>query len=162
MSARRSFAAEQHDQVRQRIYAGHSLGGLFGCYTLFTQPDTFSGYVIGSPSLYWNDQHVLKLAEAYLKTHQDLSATLFLGVGGLEDGPTNPMVANVRKLESLLQQGNYPHLRLASRTFPDETHLTVWSTNLIHGLVSVLGRPAPDATLGAVYQKALRESPTAP
>ncbi len=34
-----------------RTYFGYSLGGLFGAYTLLTQPDTFRSYILGSPSV---------------------------------------------------------------------------------------------------------------
>lgn len=34
-----------------RSYFGYSLGGLFGAYTLMTQPDTFKNYILGSPSV---------------------------------------------------------------------------------------------------------------
>ena len=34
-----------------RTINGYSIGGLFALYTLFTQPDTFSRYIVGSPYL---------------------------------------------------------------------------------------------------------------
>ncbi len=138
-----------------RIYAGHSLGGLFGCFTLFTRPDTFTRYVIGSPSLYWGNDHLFTLAEQYTKGHRDLSAKLFLGAGGLEDNASNPTVKNVRRLEALLVAQKYPGLTMTTRVFPDESHLSVWTMNLIHGLIEVMGRPAPENTVGAIYQKSL-------
>ncbi len=73
---------------KDRAYWGDSLGGLFGCYVLFTQPDTFNRYIIGSPSIWWAGEDVIKLAEQYFKTHDDLAANVFMGVGGLEElGP---------------------------------------------------------------------------
>jgi predicted alpha/beta superfamily hydrolase len=47
-----------------RTYAGHSFGGLFGSYTLFTHPDTFRRYVIGSPSLSWEKGEIFPLANS--------------------------------------------------------------------------------------------------
>lgn len=34
---------------------GHSYGGLFTLYTLFSKPDAFTGYVVGDPSAWWYD-----------------------------------------------------------------------------------------------------------
>ncbi|RYY62386.1 MAG: alpha/beta hydrolase [Chitinophagaceae bacterium] len=39
-----------------RILMGCSLGGLFTLYTLFTQPDLFSGYVAASPAIGWDKE----------------------------------------------------------------------------------------------------------
>lgn len=55
-----------------RSYFGYSLGGLFGAYTLMTQPDTFKNYILGSPSV-----------KLLTKDHQKIK------------GPGNIPVANV-------------------------------------------------------------------
>jgi len=36
---------------KSRSYFGYSAGGLFGAYTMLTQPDTFQNYILGSPSV---------------------------------------------------------------------------------------------------------------
>lgn len=147
---------------KDRGYWGDSLGGLFGCYVLFTKPDTFNRYIIGSPSIWWANEDVLKLAEAYARTHSDLPATVFMGVGGLEElgsGASFRMVTNVLRLETLLRARKYPGLQLSTRIFPDETHMTVFSMNLIRGLVSVFGPPAPGEGLMEKYAAIAKQSP---
>ncbi len=137
-----------------RGYWGDSLGGLFGCYVLFTEPETFNRYVIGSPSLWWANEQVLALAEAYGKTHDDLRADVFVGVGGLEEGTqlsSFRMVTNVLRLERMLRAKRYPGLQLTTRVFPDETHVTVAGMNLVRGLVSVFGPVRPEDGLLAKY-----------
>lgn len=42
------------------ILCGHSVGGLFTMYALFTQPDLFSAYIASSPWFQTNDQYWLK------------------------------------------------------------------------------------------------------
>ncbi len=131
---------------RDRAYFGDSLGGLFGCYVLFTAPDTFKRYIIGSPSLWWADESTFKLEESYAKSHGDLAATVFLGVGGLEELPpmaASRMVTNTLRLERALRARKYRSLELTSRVFSDESHTTVAPMNLIRGLVAVFGAPAP-------------------
>ncbi len=138
--------AKYPSDPKDRAYFGDSLGGLFGCYVLFTAPDTFNRYIIGSPSLWWGGESTFKLAEEYAKTHNDLAATVFLGVGGLEELPAaaaSRMVTNTLRLERELRARKYPSLELSSRVFPDESHTTVAPMNLIRGLVAVFGAPAP-------------------
>ena len=140
----------------ERTYAGHSHGGLFGCYTLFTRPDTFTRYILGSPSLYWGEDIIFKIEREYAASHQDLQARVFIGAGALEDGAENPMVKNIRRLESQLRARSYPGLTLVTQVFPDETHLSVWHTNLVRGLIAVFGRPSPDETPVALLRKAAK------
>lgn len=40
----------------KRIYVGHSYGSLLGIHSLLTSPETFTHYILGSPSL-WFDAH---------------------------------------------------------------------------------------------------------
>ncbi|CAE7593423.1 CMO [Symbiodinium microadriaticum] len=44
----------------QRIYFGHSLGGLFGLYALHQDDDPFTDYLISAPSVWWNDREILQ------------------------------------------------------------------------------------------------------
>jgi predicted alpha/beta superfamily hydrolase len=138
---------------KDTCYWGDSLGGLFGAYVLFTRPDSFNRYIIGSPSLWWANEDVMATAEKYLASHNDLPATVFLGVGGLEEsgGSTFRMVTNTLKLERMLRAKKYPGLSLTTHVFPDESHTTVAPMNLIRGLVAVFGPPTPENSLMGKY-----------
>jgi len=136
---------------KERCYWGDSLGGLFGTYVLFTQPDTFNRYILGSPSLWWANEDVMRLGEKYLASHDALPATVFLGVGGLEEGGAFKMSTNVLRLERMLRAKKLSGLSLTARIFPDESHTTVAPMNLIRGLVAVFGNPAPEETLMGKY-----------
>ena len=143
---------------KERGYWGDSLGGLFGTYVLFTRPDTFNRYILGSPSLWWANEDVMKLGEKYLATHEDLAATVFLGVGGLEEGGSFKMSTNVLRLERMLRAKKLPSLSLTARIFPDETHTTVAAMNLIRGLVAVFGTPSPEQSLMGKYATATKSN----
>jgi predicted alpha/beta superfamily hydrolase len=134
-----------------RAYFGHSLGGLFGLYTLFTKPDTFTRYIIGSPAIWHDGEDVLKVATEYMKTHDDLSASVFIGIGALEEDASDRMVTNVLRLETMLRTRKYSGLQLTTRIFADESHITVYPMNLVRGLVSVFGHPAPEDELLAKF-----------
>lgn len=115
------------------IFLGHSYGALLGTQILFTEPGLFSSYILGSPSLWYDKRHALKLEASYAKQNQDLSAKVYLYVGQYEAlrkgdrryNQTVDMVADNRALEAALQSRNYPSLTLKSAVLNDEDHLTV-------------------------------------
>ncbi len=46
-----------------RVLMGHSLGGLFNMVALLDRPDAFQAHIAASPSLWWDQQTYVKLAE---------------------------------------------------------------------------------------------------
>jgi uncharacterized protein len=129
----------------KRILLGHSYGGLLGAQVLFTQPDLFSAYVLGSPSLWFGDHAMLKAEAAYAAAHTDLPAHVHLYVGAYETrGSTTrhnrnaDMVGDNARFEARLRERNYPGLRLSSEVLPDEDHLTVAPRGFTNALMAVL------------------------
>lgn len=45
-----SFVEQNYRASDQRAYLGYSLGGAFGAFVLFAEPDTFDSYILGSPA----------------------------------------------------------------------------------------------------------------
>jgi predicted alpha/beta superfamily hydrolase len=48
-----------------RTLMGCSLGGLFTLYTLFTQPELFTGYAAASPAVGWDREVLYKYEKAF-------------------------------------------------------------------------------------------------
>jgi predicted alpha/beta superfamily hydrolase len=146
-----------------RIYFGHSLGGLFGAHVLLADPTTFDRYIISSPSLWWNRRVLFEREEQYAAGHDDLKARVFVGIGADEtdDGrrreavnlpaghPAKPpalyldMVDDVLQFTAALRSRNYPSLDLACAVYPDEFHATVPPLVLTRGLRHFF--PAPSS-----------------
>lgn len=122
----------------KKIYAGHSYGGLLGTYILFTQPNLFDYYLIGSPSLWYGNKVMFSLEADYAKNHKDLKARVFMATGAEEEEPERGMVGNMLALEKQLQARHYPHLTLITKTIPDEGHLSVYPTFITQGLLWAL------------------------
>jgi tetratricopeptide (TPR) repeat protein len=73
---------EQYRVQPYRIFAGHSLGGLFAIHAMISKPGLFNSYIAVSPSLQWEHDEALKRAEAYLKNQKEMKATsLFVSIG---------------------------------------------------------------------------------
>ncbi|WAC19096.1 alpha/beta hydrolase-fold protein [Luteolibacter sp. SL250] len=84
------LAADFHIDPKRQTLFGHSYGGLFTLHTLFTRPHAFQGYFAASPSIWWNQRHILTEKDAFLKAKDATTpaARLRLTVGSLEQTPS--------------------------------------------------------------------------
>jgi predicted alpha/beta superfamily hydrolase len=96
---------------------GFSFGGLFGLYTLFSQPDTFRRYIVGSPSVWWDKEMILGVAKDYAARNKGLAARVCMSVGGSEP---MFMIAGMYKMADEMLK--YEGLELTIRFFEGETH----------------------------------------
>ncbi|MEN8374776.1 MAG: alpha/beta hydrolase-fold protein [Gemmatimonadota bacterium] len=128
--------SEYRAESSGRALFGHSFGGLFALYALFQGEGTFERFIVGSPSLFWDDRATFDFEAAYAETHATLEADLFLAVGLLEalDGEEYAMVSNVEDLATILEARNYEGLRLETMFFEDETHTSVIPPTVSRGL----------------------------
>jgi len=104
-----------------RIFAGHSLGGLFAIHAMITKPGLFNSYVAVSPSLQWENDSELKRAEDFLKTQKELKVTLFASIGN-EPGPIGE---DFDKFKELLSKTNIKDFEWQAERFDDEDHGSV-------------------------------------
>lgn len=131
---------------KRRIYMGHSYGGLLGAHVLFTAPTTFSHYILGSPSIWYDKKHLLGVEARYAETHKDLPADVFLYIGAFETQRPGDarytrevdMVGDNRLFEQWLRGRNYPNLTLASEVVEGEDHLSVFPSGFTRGLKRAL------------------------
>ncbi|MBQ0735393.1 alpha/beta hydrolase [Aquimarina celericrescens] len=70
-----------------RTLIGQSLGGLLATEILFKRPNMFDNYIIISPSLWWDDESLLKFTPKGYTTKK----SVYVGVG--KEGPTMQKVA---------------------------------------------------------------------
>lgn len=117
-------------------YSGSSIGGLFGLYVLFHEPETFQRYLIASPSIWYDSSVISKYEQDYAKNHPDLPARVYLSVGGEEETATKfaHMETNLHKFSESLKNRHYPHLQLRTQVLEGETHFSVYPAALSHGL----------------------------
>lgn len=140
------IAARYRTDPARALFLGHSYGSLLGAQILFTEPGLFSGYVLGSPSLWYDKRHALELESRYAARSKDLPAKVYLYVGAFEAlrkgdrrySQTVDMVADNRALEAALRGRKYPSLNLKSVVLDDEDHLTVAPRGFTQGLKYLL------------------------
>src|SRR3546814_8321170 len=90
------------DARRQTLF-GHSYGGLFTLYTLFTKPQAFQGYVAASPSIWWYQGYVERTLAAFERqlADQPVTARLLVTAGGAEQ-PAARSEEHTSELQSLM------------------------------------------------------------
>ncbi|AZO64506.1 MULTISPECIES: alpha/beta hydrolase [unclassified Mesorhizobium] len=72
------------DSGRQALY-GHSFGGLFALYTLFTRPLAFQTWIAASPAIYWEDRLIDRFLQAFEAAVPDgLMTQVMLSAGEYE------------------------------------------------------------------------------
>lgn len=112
------------DQERQALF-GHSLGGLFVLYTLFTRPNSFHYYAAGSPSVWWKNEVIYQFVEPFIMNHQlDQigEKKLFIGVGSEE---RQDMVEGAEAIYNRLKAANITGLDVQHECFQNENHISV-------------------------------------
>jgi predicted alpha/beta superfamily hydrolase len=109
--------ADYRGDPGRRILGGHSLGGLFTLYAMFTDPSLFWGYLAGSPAIQWDSGFVVKQEADFAAKHRKLPVRLFLAVGGAE-----PLVTPNVSLVRTLSARNYEGLHWDARVIEGEGH----------------------------------------
>lgn len=74
----------KYSNKKDRVFIGHSFGGLFCLYTLFKDDKLFDKHFAISPSIWANYYELDKIEEAYFKKSKALKASVTIYVGGLE------------------------------------------------------------------------------
>jgi predicted alpha/beta superfamily hydrolase len=120
------------------VIVGLSFGGLLTSYILFSQPDMFRGYIIVSPSLFWNGNSILNTEADYFSKHKELNKLVYIAYGSLDD---NDWVINpTNEFLKVIQMRKYDGLKFIPEVFKGETHISVFPEALTHGLKIVFKR----------------------
>ena len=75
------FIRNKYKTGKQEILLGQSLGGLVATEIFFKKPGLFNNYIIVSPSLWWDNESLLKAGKTYLDTHLDSEIKVTVIVG---------------------------------------------------------------------------------
>jgi predicted alpha/beta superfamily hydrolase len=117
-----------------RIFAGHSFGALTAINCLINYPDMFDAYIAVSPSFWWDQKFLLKLADKKLQAGSTLSKTLFFSDGNEGSSPGSTFHTDALKFDSLLKKRNIKGLDFEYMTYPIENHMTVPIKSYYDGL----------------------------
>tara|TARA_R110002126_G_scaffold8953_7_gene41159 strand:+ start:1508 stop:2647 length:1140 start_codon:yes stop_codon:yes gene_type:complete len=113
------FVKQQYRTLDYQALSGTSHGGQFAINALVKRPGLFDGVIAISPSLYSNNEQLLRLAEPALKKHR-LQGHLYVSIANEEPTMTQPY----QRFVDLLTRYPTDKLVVASQTFSNETHNT--------------------------------------
>ena len=116
-----------------KTFVGNSLGGLFGAYILFTEPDLFSSYILGSPSVWFDDSAILSAP----LTKPGTQIKVYLSVGEHETpafGEMQDMVAGAMQLRDKIAASANADIEVNFAIVSGASHATAFPTTAIQGL----------------------------
>lgn len=120
-----------------RTYVGNSFGGLFGIYIFLSQPTMFKNYIIGSPSIWWDNKYILAL-ESKTRLDKHVEVNMFIAIGADEtinrDSPRYDMVGDATEFYTRLKSRNLDRLNLELRVIEFANHSTAFPTTAAQGL----------------------------
>ncbi len=123
-------------------YLGHSAGAAFGSRILFTRPDAFDRYILGSGA----DGKTLQLEAEYAASHDDLDKIVFVALGSLEWTNKGMAAQRIISRSALLVENivlrEYPSLTLTGRLYTAEDHFTLIPRIVSDGLRVVFAEEA--------------------
>lgn len=116
---------EAHYKVEPyKIFAGHSFGGITTINCMLTHPAMFNAYIAISPSLWWDNKYILKLAENKLTKSASLNKKFFYSVGNEGINDPNSFHTDILKFDSLIMNRTPNGLLYKYKCYPEESHMS--------------------------------------
>ncbi|MFN8651839.1 MAG: alpha/beta hydrolase-fold protein [Gemmatimonadales bacterium] len=119
----------------ERAIIGESLAGLFVVETMFSEPGMFDRYIAFSPSLWWNDDGLLRTAPERLGALAGQGRTLYLSAAN-EEG----IAPQADTLATLLRRATLGGFTLHYDPRPGEKHSTIYRAAGPAAMRRVLGK----------------------
>jgi len=108
---------------------GHSFGGLFVLYALFTEPGLFDSFIAADPSAWWDNGFLRKYAREKMGGIKGVKSLFITGRTG---APYHGM--GIDSLEMLLKEIAPPNLQWKAVAYSDETHVSQQGKSAYDGL----------------------------
>lgn len=113
---------------------GQSLGGLLAAEILLKKPELFNNYFIISPSMWWDDESLLKQANQLLAKIPDTRKFVYISVG---KGEHPVMIKDAENLFDILKKSNKKNWTIEYKMMETDNHATILHRSLYEGLVKL-------------------------
>jgi hypothetical protein len=141
---RRFLREELMPQVKRRYrttdetaIVGESLAGLFVIETFLLEPDLFDTYLAFDPSLWWNNEALVRGADERLRAQPALKKTLYFASSEEKD-----IAAAAQKLAETLGKCAGTGLHWHYERMPEEKHSTIYHPAALRAFRAVF-KPSP-------------------
>jgi predicted alpha/beta superfamily hydrolase len=105
-----------------RLLSGHSLGGVFVCYSLTAAPALFDGRFAHSPAIWRDEDEMASRLSRWLRTARSLDSYLYLSVGAREGDELQSGYHRLRA--ALTEQASGAGLTWQASVTPEAVHET--------------------------------------
>jgi len=119
---------------------GQSLGGLLATEILLKKPELFNNYFIISPSLWWDDESLLKQANQLLTKIPDIKKFVYVSVG---KGEHRVMVKDAEDFFDILKKSNKKNWAVEYKMMETDNHATILHRSLYEGLLKLFPYQEP-------------------
>ncbi|MGI4737056.1 MAG: alpha/beta hydrolase [Janthinobacterium lividum] len=131
------YIDQRYPTQPRKLLIGHSLGGLAVMQIFVHHTPLFEAYVCLDPSMWWDQQTLLKEAKRALETRRFDGTSLYLGIAHTADEglevqavltDTTAATLHMRSVFALQRYFEHnPHngLRYRGKYYPDDTHMSV-------------------------------------
>lgn len=154
---RPALAAEFLIDPRLGTLVGTSLGGLFTLYALLSYPQAFARYLPISPSIWWDDRFILRLAAERCTAATAPAASVYLCAGELDGNERvrEQLAALPENIRILVPRD------MAGASIPDDTRMMVqvlstWSVNGFRVVGDIIPQESHNSVSGAALSRGLR------
>jgi predicted alpha/beta superfamily hydrolase len=131
------FMESNFSANENRTLTGHSYGGLFTSWVMLTKPNMFNGYIVVSPSL-WYDDHLLFKVDEKLSEKRTHEIKAYFAVGDRESNNQWNMPKDLEDFVNYLKSKKIPKFLLKYNLGNDETHNSVFPWAISSGIRFVL------------------------
>lgn len=131
---------ESQFKTTDQYLFGQSLGGLLATEILLKKPEMFNNYFIISPSLWWDDESLLKQAGQLLSKIPDTKKFVYVSVG---KGEHPVMIKDAETLYDILKKSNKKNWTIEYKMMETDNHATILHRSLYEGLVKLFPYQEP-------------------
>lgn len=132
------FIEKTYKVTEQRYLIGQSLGGLMASEILLKKADLFTHYFIVSPSLWWDNESMLKQAPTLYAQQSDKPRFVYIAVGKEEP---KIMQKEAKALKKIVKNSGKKNTRLYFSHMEDENHATILHQAIYWGLTNIFPYP---------------------
>jgi predicted alpha/beta superfamily hydrolase len=128
------FIANEFLVGPEKMLIGQSLGGLLACEILLKRPHLFTTYFITSPSLWWDNESLLKNSDEYLSIEFSHTPDVYLSVGQDEH---KVMIRDAKALYKKIKN-NSSFGEVHFNLMPHEDHASILHNSLYQSFLAYL------------------------
>ena len=146
------YVESKYPVTSYRTLIGHSYGGLFTLYSLFSRPLLFDNYLSIDPSLDWDNQKFIEQAKSTLAVNDFSDKSLYMSLSGqlhmqnpdinidnvMQDSTESTLFARSNIMFSnLIEENMNIGLNYKWQFYPNDLHGTIALPSIKDGLVSL-------------------------